>query len=59
MDSAKPGDRIAVVGIYKPLTSRQAGHISAVYKVGAWAGAEETKGQHVCLAHTTSPCWRQ
>ncbi|PNW82821.1 hypothetical protein CHLRE_06g295700v5 [Chlamydomonas reinhardtii] len=32
VDSAKPGDRIAVVGIYKPLTSRQAGHISAVYK---------------------------
>ncbi len=38
VDSAKPGDRIAVIGVYKPLAGRQAGNVNAVYKVCRWVG---------------------
>ncbi|GLC36964.1 hypothetical protein PLESTB_000173500 [Pleodorina starrii] len=32
VDGAKPGDRVMIVGIYKPLAGKQAGAVNAVYK---------------------------
>jgi hypothetical protein len=39
VDGAKPGDRVAIVGIYKPMAGLQAGAVSAVYKARRGSGA--------------------
>jgi DNA replicative helicase MCM subunit Mcm2 (Cdc46/Mcm family) len=44
VDGAKPGDRVSIVGIYKPLAGRQAGSVSAVYKVWNGRRAEFCRG---------------